>query len=51
MAASIRLRVGLGGAEMDSTGVSSCSGSRVLPYLMIFGGGGLELAAVGMGRG
>lgn len=51
MAASIRLRVGLGGAEMESEGVSSCSGNRVLPYLMIFGGGGLVSLVAGGGFG
>ena len=44
LSASIRLRVGLGGADrlLLPDGVSSCSGSRVLLYLMTFGGGGFE---------
>jgi hypothetical protein len=42
IAAWIRLRVGLGGADKlpPADGVSSCSGRRVFPYLMILGGGG-----------
>lgn len=51
MAASIRLRVGLGGALMLLLeDVSSCSGKRVLSYLMILGGGGFlsPAAAVGL---
>ena len=37
IAASIRLRVGLGGSD-GVAGVSSCSGIRVLRCLMVFGG-------------
>lgn len=38
MAASIRLRVGLGGSEiLDDDGPSCCSGRRVFAYLMLFG--------------
>jgi len=38
MAASIRLRVGLGGADIDLDGASSCSGSRVFVCLTVLGG-------------
>lgn len=38
MAASMRLRVGLGGADMECSGLSSCSGSLVFECLMAFGG-------------
>jgi len=51
MAASIRLRVGLGGAEIDCEGVSSCSGRRVLPYLIILGGRGFSSAVTDRGFG
>ena len=38
MAASIRLRVGLGGSEtLLEDGPSFCSGNRVLAYLMLLG--------------
>jgi hypothetical protein len=46
MAASIRLRVGLGGIDMLRLSVDcSCSGRRVLPYLMTFGSPRARLAA------
>jgi hypothetical protein len=46
MAASIRLRVGLGGADMLRGSVdSSCSGRRVLPCLMTFGSPRARFAA------
>lgn len=38
IAASMRLRVGLGGADTEWSGLSSCSGSRVFPCLITFGG-------------
>ena len=38
MAASMRLRVGLGGSEtLDDDGPSLCSGRRVFAYLMLLG--------------
>ena len=49
MAASIRLRVGLGGALMLAEGLSSCSGRRVFPCLIILGGGGFVSLLVAVG--
>jgi len=46
IAASIRLRVGLGGSEMLRESVDSlCSSRRVLPYLITFGSPRAALAA------
>ena len=49
MAASTLLRVGLGGADSEWSGLSSCSGSRVFPCLIAFGGPFASSAALAFG--